>query len=148
MISWLDHSAFLAYAIACVVLSGNLMFLWFYSARVRSNGKTAMNEEDAVQFKATLVPTDPPAVARVLRAHDNAQASTYPFLFLGLTFVLAGGGATVAAVLFTVFTVARLLHTVAYLKAWQPWRTAFFLTGALCIFALMIGIVWLVLRAG
>ena len=90
---------------------------------------------------------DPPAVARVLRAHANAQASIYPFLFLGLTFVLAGGGVTVAAVLFGLFTMARLLHTIAYLRALQPWRTIFFMIGATCLFVLLMGIVWLLVHA-
>lgn len=143
---WLDQPAFLAYAVASVLLCANLMFLWFASAAARAKSKTAMNPEDAAQFGATLVDTDPPAVARVLRAHDNAQASIYPFLFLGLVFVMAGGNATAATVLFGLFTVARLLHTVAYLKALQPWRSVFFLTGAAVIFALLIGVVWLIVR--
>ena len=147
MTAWLNQPAFFAYAIACVVLCGNLMFLWFFSAMARARSKTAMNPEDAAKFGSTLVATDPPEVARVLRAHDNAQASIYPFLFLGLVFVAAGGGASAATVLFAIFTVARLLHTFAYLKGLQPWRTVFFLAGALCIFALMVGIVWLLVRA-
>ena len=142
----LDQPALFAYAVACVVLSANLMFLWFASAAARAKSKTAMNPEDAAKFGAQLVDTDPPAVARVLRAHENAQASTYPFLFLGLTFVLAGGNATLATVLFALFTIARLLHSVAYLKALQPWRTICFLTGAVVIFVLLIGIVWLMVR--
>ena len=89
-----------------------------------------MNPEDAAKFGSTLVATDPPAVARVLRAHDNAQASIHPLLFLGLTFVVAGGGATMASIVFGLFTAARLLRTFTYLEKLQPWRTIFFPVGA------------------
>ena len=104
----LDNPAFLAYAIASVALSANLAFLWAYSGAVRARSKTAVNAEDAATFGAALVEADPPAVARVLRAHENAQASIYPFLFLGLVFVLAGGGARMASIVFAIFTVAPL----------------------------------------
>lgn len=139
----LNNPSLTAYAVACLVLCANLMFLWGYSGAARGTTKTALNEEDAAAFGATLVQTDPPPVARILRAHSNAQASIFPFLFLGLVFVLAGGGATLAAILFGVFTLARLLHTVAYLRGWQPWRTAFFVLGALAMLGLMVSIVWL-----
>lgn len=93
MNNWLNNSTFLAYAITCLVLCGNLLFLWGYSGAARAKTKTAMNEEDAIRFSASLAEIDPPKVARVLRAHSNAEASIYPFLFLGLVFVLAGGPA-------------------------------------------------------
>jgi prostaglandin-E synthase 1 len=146
MTNWLANPAFLAYAATCVVLCLNLLFLWGYSGAVRGKSKTALNAEDAATYSARLVDNDPPEVARVLRAHANAQASIYPFLFLGLVFVLAGAGANAAALVFGIFTVARLLHTFAYLKGLQPWRTIFFLVGAACIVATMVGIVWLALR--
>ena len=143
MTPWSNQPAFVAYALACVLLCANLIFLWMFSAVQRAKSKTAMNPEDAAKFKVTLVDTDPPAVARVLRAHDNAQASIFPFLFLGLTFVLAGGGSTTATIVFALFVVARWLHTLAYLKGLQPWRTIFFLTGLVCIVVLLLAIVWL-----
>ena len=142
----LNNPSFLAYTVACLVVCANLVFLWVYSGVQRSKTKTALNQEDAARFGAVLVQSDPAPVARILRAYQNAQASALPFLFLGLVFVLAGGGPTLATVLFGVFTVARLAHTVAYLKELQPWRTAFFLIGALCIAGLMLSIVWLVMR--
>jgi hypothetical protein len=49
--------------------------LWGYSGAVRAKTKTAINKEDAAMQSARLAETDPPEVARVLRAHSNAQAS-------------------------------------------------------------------------
>jgi prostaglandin-E synthase 1 len=141
MDNWLGNPAFVAYAITCLVLSVNLLFLWAFSGVARGRTKTAINPEDAQRFGAPLVEVDPPEVARVLRAHANAQASIYPFLFLGLIFVLSGGSAGVATAVFATFTAARLLHSVAYLAGKQPWRTLFFIVGGLATLALLVAVV-------
>jgi len=60
------------------------------------------------------------------------------FLFLGLIYVLAGGPAGPAAIYFTVFTVARILHTITYLRGMQPWRTISYTVGGLATLALAI----------
>ncbi len=146
MNNWLSNPAFLVYAVTCLVLCINLLFLWAYSGATRGKTKTAMNEEDAARFGASLAEMDPPQVARVLRAHRNAEASIYPFLFLGLVFVLAGGPAGTGMVIFGVFTGARLLHSIAYLAGKQPWRTIFFSVGGLATIALMLDIIWLLIQ--
>jgi prostaglandin-E synthase 1 len=144
---WLNNPAFSIYAITCLVLCGNLLFLWAYSGAKRGKARTSPNEEDVAIFGASLSEADPPSVARVLRAHRNAQASIYPFLLLGLVFVLAGGTRVPAAFLFGIFTVARLLHSVAYLEGKQPWRTFFFVVGGFATIALMLDIAWLLISA-
>jgi uncharacterized MAPEG superfamily protein len=135
-----------AYAVTCLVLSLNLLFLWFYSGATRAGTKTAMNPEDGARFGVPVAELDPPAVARVLRAHANAQAAIYPFLLLGLVYVLLGGGATTATVIFAVFTFARLAHSGVYLTGKQPWRTIFFIAGGIATIALMVAIVMQLLR--
>jgi microsomal prostaglandin-E synthase 1 len=134
--------AFVAYAIAALVLSLNLIFLWAYSGAKRAGTKVAINPEDAAQYGVSLAELDPPAVARVLRAHANAQAMIYPFLFLGLIFVLAGGNVLTALIVFAVFTLARLCHSAAYLAGKQPWRTVSFAVSGVALLALMIALVW------
>ena len=127
--------AFVAYAISLLVLSLNLLLLWAYSGVARGKAKSTPNEEDAKGVK--LAEIEPAAIARVLRAHANAMANILPFLFLGLVFVLQEGSATVAQVLFGIFTVARILHSFVYLAGKQPWRTVFFTIGALTTLVLM-----------
>ena len=143
----LNNPAFVAYAVTSVALSGNLLFLWAYSGAARNKGKSTPNPEDAPRFGATLSDIDPPAIARVLRAHANAQASIVPFLALGLVYVLAGGPPGAAYIYFTVFTVARGLHSWAYLGARQPLRTIFFVVASLPLLALMVHVVCLLLCA-
>jgi prostaglandin-E synthase 1 len=136
------HSPLLvAYAITALALSLNLFVLWAMSGAVRTRSKTARNPEDAAQFKVAHVDADPPAVARVLRAHANAEAAIYPFLILGLVYVLTGGGFTAGAIIFAVFVVARVLHSVFYAAAKQPWRTISFSVGGLATLALMVALV-------
>jgi microsomal prostaglandin-E synthase 1 len=146
MHNWLNNHAFVAYAVTCLVLSVNLLFLWGYSGAVRAKTKIAINPEDSQRFGAPLQEFDPPEVARVLRAHDNASATIYPFLFLGWVFVLAGGSARVGAITFAVFSVARWLHTAMYLAGKQPWRTICFGLSALASLALIVEVVWLLIR--
>jgi microsomal prostaglandin-E synthase 1 len=139
--------ALLAYAIACVVLALNLLVLWVHSGLARARAGTAINPEDAARFGVVLSPMDPPRAARVLRAHANAQAAIYPFLLLGLVFALLGGPARIAAVLFTIFTAARLAHSVSYLLGKQPWRTLSFVIGGLMTIVLTGLVVWRIVLA-
>ena len=144
----LSNPTFVVYALTCVVLCLNLMFLWGYSGGVRGKTKTAINVEDTqtISKGAQLSDSDPSAVARVLRAHRNAEASIYPFFALGLVFVLVGGGELFAKVLFGVFTGARLLHSVVYLAGKQPWRSLTFAIGFGCLLVLAGDIVYLIVK--
>jgi prostaglandin-E synthase 1 len=141
----LSSPVFVAYAVASVALSCNLLFLWAYSGATRNNAKSTPNAEDAARFNAALAESDPPAIARVLRAHANAQASIVPFLALGLIYVLAGGPFSPAVLYFGIFTVGRWLHSWAYLGSRQPLRTIFFVVASLPLLALMGHVAWLLL---
>ncbi len=142
MINGLHSPAFVPYAVTCLALSLNLLFLWAFSGTTRLKGKVAINPEDAAQYDAPLAEVEPPAVARVLRAHANAQAVIYPFLLLGLLYVLAGGPFWTATIIFAIFSAARLAHSVLYLRAIQPWRTRAFIVGGLATLALMGVLMW------
>jgi uncharacterized MAPEG superfamily protein len=139
------NPAFLAYVFTCLVLSLNLLMLWISSGAIRARGGVAINPEDGARYGAPVSELDPPAVARLLRAHRNAEATIYPFLLLGLVYVLAGGGAAIAAPIFTIFIVARIAHSIVYLRAMQPWRTIAFAASLLAIFALMTAVLQVLL---
>ena len=139
----LNNPAFVAYAVACVLLSCNLIFLWAYSGAARNKAKSTPNAEDAVRFGAALSDSEPSHIARVLRAHANAQASIVPFLALGLVYVLAGGPGGPAVAYCSVFVLARWLHSWAYLGARQPLRTICFTVAALALLLLLGHVVWL-----
>ncbi|HMK88675.1 MAG TPA: MAPEG family protein [Methylocystis sp.] len=138
---------FVAYAVTCVVLCLNLLTLWISSGAIRAKSGVAINPEDGARYGASVSEFDPPAVARLLRAHRNAEAMIYPFLLLGLLYVFAGGTAAIALPIFTIFVVARIAHSIVYLKAMQPWRTIAFATSLLAIIALMIATIYALLPA-
>jgi uncharacterized MAPEG superfamily protein len=135
-----SNPSFLAYVLACLVLSLNLLMLWVFSGSIRAKGGVAINPEDGARYGAPVSELDPPAVARLLRAHRNAEATIYPFLLLGLLYVLVGGGAAIAVPIFAIFVAARIAHSIVYLKAMQPWRTIAFGVSLLAILALVVAL--------
>ena len=144
------NPAFVAYALACVVLCLNLLFLWNWSGAVRARSKTTLNPEDAktVSKGAGLVEGDPAAVARVLRAHRNAADNTVIFFVLGALYVITGASARGAQIYFGVFTGARILHTITYLGEAQPWRSMFYGISVLATLGLVVQVVMHVLGGG
>jgi prostaglandin-E synthase 1 len=140
-----DPHAFVAYVGSTIILSLNLLVLWAYSGAVRGKTKTTPNKED-LRAGASLAESEPPEVARVLRAHANAMANIVPFLVLGLVYVLAGATSTSAHVIFLGFVAARLGHSFAYLWGKQPWRSIFFGLGGVATLALIVSIVMVVMR--
>ena len=64
-------------------------------------------------------------------------------LICGRSHVAAGAGGAPwwAALYFTVFTVARVLHTIFYLRGLQPHRNLAYQLGLLVFFALAVHIV-------
>lgn len=141
------NPAFLAYALTTLVLSLNLLGLWLSSGALRARGGVAINPEDGARFGASVSEVDPPGVARALRAHRNAEATIYPFLLVGIVYVLAGGGAGLAIPTFAVFVVARIAHSLVYLRALQPWRTIAFAVSLLALLVLIAATLYLVIAA-
>jgi uncharacterized MAPEG superfamily protein len=129
------HPVFVAYAITCVVLCLNLLMLCVSSGAIRAKVGVAINPEDGARYGVPVSEFDPPTVARLLRAYRNAEATIYPFLLLGLLFVFTGGKAAIAIPIFAIFVVARIVHSIVYLKAMQPWRTIAFAVSLLAVVA-------------
>jgi len=140
-------SIVLAYAVTCVVLSMNLLMLWVSSGAIRAKSKIAINAEDGARYGVPVSDVDPPGVARALRAHRNAEATIYPFLLLGLVYVLAGGTAWLAVPIFAIFTIARLAHSIFYVRAMQPWRTLSFAVSLVTLLALMAAVLYVTICA-
>jgi prostaglandin-E synthase 1 len=138
-----SQPSFAIYALCTVVLCLNMLGLWGFSGSVRTKTNTTPNPEDVktVAKGASVVDVDPPAVARVLRAQRNADVNIMPFLVLGLIYVINGASTRAAWLFFGGFTLARLGHTVVYLREKQPWRTVLFIVGGLITLGLMVQVV-------
>jgi uncharacterized MAPEG superfamily protein len=116
------------------------MTLWNLSGAARARTRTTLNPEDAatVVRGAAVVEAEPPAVARVLRAHRNSFDNTIPFLLLGLLFVFQRPNLLEAQILFGAFTAARVAFSITYLAGLQPWRTISYILGVLSTLALIV----------
>ncbi len=127
------------YALMAIILSfKNVRDRNCPGARYRTGARKFANPEDAKMFGAELVPQEVPAVQRANNAWRNDLENIPMFLILALVYAIAGLSPTMFIVYCTVFTVARVLHTIFYLNAMQPWRTIAFSVGALAMVALII----------
>jgi len=86
-----------------------------------------------------------PIVKRAAACWRNDLENIPIFLFLGLNYVTLGCWPTGAFVYFTIFAVARVLHTIVYLRGLQPARTICYGVGATICLILSIHILIAVL---
>lgn len=129
---------FRLYAASCLALGLFLGVLGLVTAiRRRRYGSPSNPEDVAALGLAQRGEGDHPEVARVIRAHRNALETIPVFFALGLVLVLARGNVVGGALSFGVFTVARVLHAVFYLRQAQPARTIAFLVGQASLLALV-----------
>jgi uncharacterized MAPEG superfamily protein len=137
------------FAICVCVLSIQMLFLAALTAARRAGVKQHSNPEDvSVALKnSTLNEGEQhPDVARVQRAHRNMLESLPLFFGLGVVYVLVGASYRAAPILFITFTVARVLHSIVYLRAVQPLRTMSYAIGALSLLGMMAMIVRTLMR--
>lgn len=129
------------YALCAIVLVFKMYAVGIYTASTRARLKVALNSEDAASFGAQLTTAEHPEVERVLRAHRNDLENIPPFLILGFIAVLVGAPVWGLRVAFIAFTAARVVHSIAYVKAMQPWRSMSFGIGTLSAVALSVMII-------
>jgi uncharacterized MAPEG superfamily protein len=140
--------SFKLFAICSAILSMLMLILAGMTPARRATAKKYMNPEDnKVSFAgATLVEgVEDPATARVQRAHRNLNESLPIFFGLGIIYVISGASPLGAEICFVGFTVARVLHAIAYLNALQPWRTIFYALGAFALTGMAVQILGAVL---
>lgn len=127
------NPVFVAYVLTTAVLGLNLIVLANATAGTRAKANEVINPEDKRLNQAAEVVFEGgnDTTARWRRAHRNALENIPLFLVTGFLLTLTGTSTTMAYALYGVFVAARLLHSVAYIKQVQPWRTIGFAIGAL-----------------
>jgi glutathione S-transferase len=134
------------YALATVVLFFKMLALSTVQALARTGAKSFPNPEDARFFGASAPAADElPIVKRAAAAWRNDLENIPIFLFLAMIYVTLGCSPERAYIYFTIFVVARILHTIFYLRGLQPWRTLSYALGIAICFALSIDILIAVL---
>jgi prostaglandin-E synthase 1 len=131
-----DIPGFRLYAFCAVILAIKMYAVGIATAVIRTRRKVILNPEDARQSGVAQATAEHPDVERALRAHRNDMENIPPFLALGLIAVLMGAPLLGMQICFIAFTVARVVHSIVYLKALQPWRSMSFGIGQLASAAL------------
>ncbi|MGA6970784.1 MAG: MAPEG family protein [Candidatus Binatus sp.] len=101
----------------------------------RTGAKAFPNPEDALFFGAPApVANELPTVQRAAACWRNDLENIPIFLFLALIYVTLGCWPQGAFIYFTIFVIARILHSVAYMRGMQPARTiAYTIGAAICL---------------
>ena len=126
------------YALITIVLSLKMSAIAFVQGRARTGEKKFAIPEDAKLFGGEVVAQEVAGVQRAANAWRNDLENIPIFLILALVYVMAGLSASMFVIYSTIFVIARILHTVFYIRAIQPWRTIVFTIGAAAMFALII----------
>jgi len=128
-----DNPAMQLYFASAVVLGMNLLVLANNTALSRAKATEVVNPEDKKlnPEAAVVLEGGNDRTFRYRRAHRNALENIPLFLITGYLLALTPIPLAALATIFGIFTVARLGHTICYLKGIQPWRTASFGIGAL-----------------
>jgi uncharacterized MAPEG superfamily protein len=144
----METPGFGTYALCTAILAIKLFLSSVYTGVQRQRSQSYANPEDAAAFgqgAARADGIDAPAVAQALRIQRNDAENLPAFFAVGLVYVLTGASATGAAIYLWTFTIARILHTVAYAAGLQPWRAIAFGTGALCVVGMSVSTILRVL---
>ena len=87
-------------------------------------------------------------IERIRRAHRNDLENILPFFAAGFFYSLTGPPMIMARIYFIGFVVARVLHSVFYVRAMQPWRTLAFTVGMILLLALVVNTLVRIAAAG
>lgn len=125
--------AFHAFVIAlfALFLKVTLTSMLQVAARFRSRAFTTPEDAALLGVKPSARETD--LVQRCAAVWRNDGENLPLFLALALAYVLSGGTAGSAQVLFGAYVALRYAHTAVYLLGLQPWRAIMYLSGmAVC----------------
>ena len=128
----------IALILSVCVLTLKMLFLGVRTALTRGRAKRFINAEDTAWLGGETVAADIDSAARWRRAHLNDVENFVPFVALGSAYLLLGGSVYAGLVYVSVFTLARILHSVAYLNHKARLRRDAYSAGFLVLAAMAI----------
>ncbi len=128
------------YALCVLVLFLKMLAISCYQGFFRLRFRAFTNHEDAAFFHRDANPQELPQVSRAARAWANDLENIPLFFVLGGLCIAVEATGVATTWLFCTFTVARVMHTVMYLRGRQPWRTLAYGVGLICLLGLAGGI--------
>ena len=127
------NSALNVYALCVIVLFIKMFAVSCYQGLLRIRFRAFTNPEDAAFFNRTAREKELAQVTRAARVWANDLESIPAFFALGGIAIAMNAPASATVGLSVLFTLARVLHSLTYLKHVQPWRTVFYGVGILCL---------------
>ncbi|EDO48722.1 predicted protein [Nematostella vectensis] len=140
----MDNSVFAAFAFYSSVLILKILLVIFAIAFHRLKNQVFPSPEDYKKDPKGEKPQEiktHPDVERARRVHANDLENIIPFILIGILYILTGPSAQTALIVFRVFTVARLLHTLTYFLGVSIIRGPSFLAGVLCIGFMIVNVI-------
>jgi len=126
--------ALLFYSMVCLL---KMVFVVFLLMRTRVTKRIFPNPEDA--GKEGKVRYDDPDVERLRRNHLNDLENIPLFIFVGFAYIFTNPATTVALWHFRVFTISRIVYTIAYQTQLQkPSRGMAFTVGLVCCISMAV----------
>jgi uncharacterized MAPEG superfamily protein len=143
----LAQPAVRVFAFWYLVLVVKMQVLVFRTSRARLRGSIYASPED-YRMTGLAVPDEPAVdegVERLRRALQNDLENILPFFGVGLIYALTGPSLFMARLLIAGFALARIAHTVAYVRGKQPQRTIAFAVGVILLTWMLLLALWSVL---
>lgn len=128
-------------AMAVLVLALKMLILAALTSRARLQTKTFASPEDYAGQNLPASTERHPEVERHRRAHRNDLENFVPFFAVGALYAASGPSDWGAWLCLAGFAVARLLHTVFYLRHAMPHRTIAYAYGYFAT-------IWMILVSG
>jgi glutathione S-transferase len=143
----LAQPAVRVFAFWYLVLVVKMLVLIFRTSRARLGSSTYASPEDygAVGLAAPTVPAPNEHIERLRRALQNDLENILPFFGVGLIYALTGPSLFMARLLFAGYALARIAHTVTYVRGQQPQRSVAFIVGMVFFVWMLIVALWSVL---
>jgi len=144
----LDDPVVRLYIVIYLLLVLKMAAVGTYTSILRLGRKVYATPEDyALQGLARKSTVDED-IERVRRAHRNDLENILPFFVVGFCYLLTGPSWNAAAIYLIGYLIARVAHSVFYIRSMQPHRTIAFTLGGVLTLGMMAQTFLAVARAG
>jgi glutathione S-transferase len=140
----LSNPALRLFGIAYMILVLKMVAVGAYTSILRLRSNIYATPEDYRFRGLAAQSTVSQDIERARRAHRNDLEQILPFFGVGLFYALSHPSMTAAWIYFGGYTVARVLHSIFYIRSMQPHRTVAFTVALLLMLGMLLStLVWL-----
>jgi len=122
----LANPAVRLFGVVYLILVVKMVIVGAYTSILRIGRKVYASPEDYAFQNLTRQVDQDADIERARRAHRNDLENILPFFGVGLLYALSHPSMTMARIFFIGYLLARVLHSVFYIRSMQPHRTAAF----------------------